>query len=141
MGLASYDLVPLKSSDRPVTANLNQLSEPVTVTNNNGLQTYLFTTNGSFTYEISDGVGLTGTVQATVDRIDTTAPVVTGSYSPDRGTGTDDDSDRTRTQGPVFVTLTGDTPFEVPAYASNGQLYGSRRICMGSRQPFPFHKP
>jgi hypothetical protein len=45
-----------------------------TVTNNGGATTYLFTTNGSFTFTFEDALGNTGTETATVDWIDKTAP-------------------------------------------------------------------
>ncbi|WP_412920575.1 OmpL47-type beta-barrel domain-containing protein [Mesobacillus foraminis] len=50
-------------------------SEPVTVTNNNGQGQYTFSQNGSFTFE--DAAGNAGSVVATVNNIDKTAPVTT----------------------------------------------------------------
>ncbi|MBT2654579.1 pectate lyase [Bacillus sp. ISL-18] len=52
-------------------------SEPVTVTNNNGLGQYTFSQNGSFTFTFEDAAGNAGSVVATVNNIDKTAPVTT----------------------------------------------------------------
>lgn len=52
-------------------------SEPVTVTNNNGLGQYTFSQNGSFTFTFEDAAGNAGSVVATVNNIDKTAPVAT----------------------------------------------------------------
>jgi hypothetical protein len=50
--------------------------EPVTVTNNEGLLTYTFTENGSFTFEFTDADGNKGTATATVNNIDKSPPVM-----------------------------------------------------------------
>ncbi|MCX6731998.1 MAG: fibronectin type III domain-containing protein, partial [Candidatus Roizmanbacteria bacterium] len=49
-------------------------SETVTVTNNGGSTSYVFTANGSFTFNFTDNAGNTGTATATVSNIDKTAP-------------------------------------------------------------------
>ncbi|MEJ8554506.1 carboxypeptidase regulatory-like domain-containing protein [Tepidibacter sp. Z1-5] len=51
-------------------------SENVTVTNNNGLLTYTFTENGSFTFEFRDIAGNTGTAIAVVNNINKNLPQV-----------------------------------------------------------------
>ena len=66
------------------------------MTNNSGSVNYLFTGNGSFTYEFEDGHGNTGSVTATVTWIDKDAPYATSVvYNPS-----------TPTSGNVVVTLT-----------------------------------
>ncbi|WP_374931195.1 OmpL47-type beta-barrel domain-containing protein [Neobacillus driksii] len=50
-------------------------SEPVSVTNNNGLGQYTFSQNGSFTFTFEDAAGNAGSVVAIVNNIDKTAPV------------------------------------------------------------------
>ena len=60
-----------------VVATLTGYSEPITILNNSGSNTYLFTTNGSFTFTYQDGAGNTGSTTATVTNIDTTPPVIT----------------------------------------------------------------
>ncbi|MHA0855711.1 CBM96 family carbohydrate-binding protein [Paenibacillus sp. CMAA1364] len=60
---AVYDVIT-----NSVQATLNT-SKPVTITNNDGLSTYLFTSNGSFTFEFIDAVGNQGTATATVNSI------------------------------------------------------------------------
>jgi hypothetical protein len=51
-------------------------SEPVTVTNNGGSDSYTFTSNGDFTFEFVDGSGNTGSTTAIVANIDRQAPGV-----------------------------------------------------------------
>ncbi len=55
-------------TDKPVTVTLSP-SEPVTVLNNGGLNTYTFQDNGSFTFELVDRAGNRGTAVATVSWI------------------------------------------------------------------------
>ncbi len=52
-------------------------NKSVTVTNNGGLFTHVFTTNGSFTFTFVDEANNTGSAMAIVSNIDTTAPVIT----------------------------------------------------------------
>jgi hypothetical protein len=62
----------------------------VVVTNNGGSFEYLFTENDSFTYEFRDEAGNTGTLTATVNRIDKVAPrAVSLDYTPQTATNTD----------------------------------------------------
>lgn len=52
----------------PVTAKLTA-NEPVTITNNDGVDSYAFTSNGSFTFRFIDEAGHTGTAEAAVANI------------------------------------------------------------------------
>ncbi|VVB57434.1 Uncharacterised protein [uncultured archaeon] len=52
-------------------------SENVTITNNGGNSTYLFTTNGEFTFQFQDAAGNSGSAAAAVSTIDKTAPALT----------------------------------------------------------------
>ncbi|MFE5322270.1 hypothetical protein ACFQ88_26690 [Paenibacillus sp. NPDC056579] len=67
---------------RPATTNgnvsvmLEDLSEPVTITNNNGKAVYTFENNGSFAFEFSDEAGNKGTAEITVSNIDKEEPDV-----------------------------------------------------------------
>jgi len=70
-------------TNQDVTANLTKCSEDVTVTNNGGALTYLFTANGEFTFEFKDAAGNTGSAAAKVDWIDKTLPTCDITYSPD----------------------------------------------------------
>lgn len=63
-------------TNKNVIATLTGYSEPITITNNGGSADRTFTTNGSFTFNFEDDYGNTGTVTATVTRIDKIAPVV-----------------------------------------------------------------
>lgn len=51
-------------------------NEVVTVTNNGGSDTFVFTDNGTFTFEFEDGAGNTGTATAIVNNIDKVAPIL-----------------------------------------------------------------
>ncbi|KWX80829.1 hypothetical protein AMQ84_02265 [Paenibacillus riograndensis] len=59
-----------------VTAILDQPSEDIIVTNNNGKMTHTFTGNGTFTFEFKDAAGNTGSAEAVVNIIDKEAPKV-----------------------------------------------------------------
>lgn len=59
-----------------VTAYLQSTSEPVTITNNGGKNSYTFKENGTFTFEIKDAAGNTNTVEANVQNINKEAPKV-----------------------------------------------------------------
>lgn len=71
-----------------VIAVLTGFNEPVTITNNGWSWIYLFTTNGSFTFEFQDNGGNTGETTAIVDRIDTTPPIITSTGTIVTTTGT-----------------------------------------------------
>ncbi|OXM84503.1 Ig-like domain repeat protein [Paenibacillus rigui] len=64
----------------PTTANVMvklSTSEDVRITNNEGRNTYIFTENGSFTFEFEDEAGNKGTATATVTNIDREQPQAT----------------------------------------------------------------
>lgn len=63
-----------------VIATLTWSSEPITVTNNSGSLSYEFTENGLFTFEFTDSVGNTSTLEATVSNIDKTSPTASVIY-------------------------------------------------------------
>ena len=64
-----------------VEAVLTWCSESITVTNNSGSSGYIFTGNGSFTFEFEDWVGNTWEATATVTRIDKDSPSCGISYN------------------------------------------------------------
>jgi hypothetical protein len=51
-------------------------SEPITLTNNSGSLSYIFSTNGSFTFTYQDAAGNTGSTTAMVDWIDRVTPII-----------------------------------------------------------------
>ncbi len=57
-----------------VIARLINPSTDITITNNNGSDTYVFTENGEFTFEFKDEYGKTGSATATVTWIDKDIP-------------------------------------------------------------------
>ena len=67
------------------------LDEAWTITNNSWLTWYTFTENGTFTFEFADLAGNTWSATATVNRIDTTKPTATITYSPTSWTTTSRD--------------------------------------------------
>lgn len=74
----TYNYTELTNQD--VIATLSS-DDNITITNNDGNNTYTFTENGTFTFEFVNDLGNTGTATATVDWIDKTAPVPTISYN------------------------------------------------------------
>jgi len=72
--IASIDYAPETSTAGNVTATLVNESESITITNNGGSDTYVFTTNGSFTFEFEDATWNTWSTTATVDWITNAAP-------------------------------------------------------------------
>ncbi|QJD84597.1 hypothetical protein [Cohnella herbarum] len=74
------------SVTKPTSSNVLaelKTSEPVRITNNEGRSSFLFTENGSFSFEFEDEGGSKGTATATVANIDRTPPnaVINKSYS------------------------------------------------------------
>ncbi|MGE5404774.1 MAG: hypothetical protein ACM3PP_07530, partial [Candidatus Saccharibacteria bacterium] len=67
---ASISYSTSELTNTTVTATLVNASEPITITNNGGANTYSFTNNGSFTFEFTDAAGNTGSATATVTWID-----------------------------------------------------------------------
>ncbi len=75
----SYDIT--ENTNGNVIATLGNASEEITITNNDGNNTYTFTKNGEFTFEFVDKAGNTGTAKATVTWIDRTLPIATITYN------------------------------------------------------------
>jgi len=93
---ASIDYAPATATNGNVIATLTWLTETwVTITNNSWSTEYIFTGNGSFTFNFTDAVGNTWSETATVNWIDTTTPTATIDYAP-----------ATATNGNVIATLT-----------------------------------
>lgn len=83
----NYSTVNLTNKD--VTATLVNASEDITITNNNGSSTYIFTDNGTFTFEYVDKVGNKGKSTAIVSNIDKKVPNATITYSTEEPTNKD----------------------------------------------------
>ena len=84
----AYDKTTLTREN--VIARLINPSTPITITNNNGSDTYVFTENNtSFTFEFVDANGIKGTATAKVDWIDKDAPTASIKYSPEKKTNKD----------------------------------------------------
>ncbi len=67
----------------PVIARLVNPSTAITITNNGGKDTYVFTENGNFTFEFEDANGNKGSSIATVTWIDKDEPTVDVNYGLD----------------------------------------------------------
>lgn len=78
---AQIEYSTTEATSGEVIARLVKTSEPITITNNNGSDTYTFTKNGEFTFEFVDQVGNKGNATAKVDWIDTTVPTAEIEYS------------------------------------------------------------
>lgn len=75
----TYSTTELTKEDVVVTLDI--IGKDLTITNNNGLNTYTFTENGEFTFEYVDSQGNKGTTGVVVDWIDKEAPIVEFEYS------------------------------------------------------------
>lgn len=73
-----YNINELTNSD--VIAKLVNQSTDITITNNEGKDTYTFVENGEFTFEFIDKNGNKGSATAVVNWIDKTPPTATISY-------------------------------------------------------------
>jgi len=73
---STHDLTNEDVEVKLVVTNVN-----ITITNNNGSNTYVFTKNGNFTFEYIDEYGQKGQTTARVDWIDKEAPTVDIKYN------------------------------------------------------------
>lgn len=103
-----------------VTVTLVNSSTSIIVTNNGGKKSYVFTQNGSFTFEFKDANGAVGRAIATVDWIDKTPPTATATYS---------ETDKTKNNVTVTlnfnednVTINNNNGSNRYTFTSNGQF-------------------
>jgi len=68
--IASISYDPEATTNGFVQASLDNISEDISITNNNGKGSYLFSWNDSFTFEFQDNFGNTGSTKAQVDWIE-----------------------------------------------------------------------
>lgn len=78
-GKITYEPSNETLTNQDVTATVSFNRTNVTITNNNGSDSYTFTENGEFTFEFVDKDGFEGTATAVVENIDKLAPQVTVS--------------------------------------------------------------
>lgn len=76
-------------TNQNVVATLVNKSTDITVTNNDGKDTYTFEQDGTFTFEFVDSKGIKGSATATVNWIIKTLPTVTVQYSTEEHTNQD----------------------------------------------------
>ncbi|MCM1052409.1 MAG: NPCBM/NEW2 domain-containing protein [Ruminococcus sp.] len=79
VGTITYSTKYLTNQD--VTATITFDKENVTITNNEGSDTYTFAANGKFTFEYVDEAGNVGTMEAKVGWIDKIPPIADISYN------------------------------------------------------------
>ena len=103
----SYSTKELTNQDVVVTLSANN---KITVDNNNGSNEYIFTKNGSFTFEYTGEFGVKGEATATVDWIDKDVPIGEIEYNITESTA-----------NPVRATLK--TNEEVEILNNNGNEY------------------
>ncbi|MDD3868316.1 MAG: BspA family leucine-rich repeat surface protein [Candidatus Absconditabacteria bacterium] len=101
VGTINYSTTGNTSED--VTASISFNKTGVIITNNGGSAFYVFTGNGSFTFEFEDAYGNTGSAVASVSWIDQDLPSGTISYTPD-----------TPTNGTVVAVLRTNKPIVIP---------------------------
>ena len=114
----AYDIT--SPTNGSVTATITP-NKSVTVTNNGGLLTYTFTSNGSFTFQFIDSVGNTGSVTATVNNIDTTPPG-TPTVTPSAGSYNTTQSVTLSSSGSDSIRYSISS---TPADCSSGTLYST----------------
>ena len=79
---AGIEYSTTEPTNKDVTVRLVNPSTDIIITNNEGIDTYTFTKNGTFTFEFIDKVtGKEGTAEANVTWIDKQAPTATIEYS------------------------------------------------------------
>ena len=77
---ASIGYSPTEKTNDPVIARLVNPSTKITITNNDGKDTYVFTENGEFTFEFEDEEGNKGSTTARVNWIDKDGPTADVKY-------------------------------------------------------------
>ena len=73
-----YNVPSETLTNQDVTATITFNRSKVTISNNDGKNTYTFSQNGEFTFEYFDEYGIQGTATAVVNNIDKEAPTITG---------------------------------------------------------------
>jgi len=99
--IAHIEYSDINPTQEPVIATI-KANEDIIITNNDGKDSYIFTENGTFTFEFVDKAGNVGTITATVDWIDVTAPIGEIIYS-----------ETSSTNGPVIATLKVDEDVKI----------------------------
>lgn len=118
MPTASISYSPNSLTNTTVTASLVDPSEPITITNNGGSDTYSFANNGSFTFEFKDAAGNAGTATATVTWIDKVKPTAEISY--DSTAPTNGDVIVTLVNPSEPITIIGNGGSNVHTFTENG---------------------
>ncbi|MDD2537208.1 MAG: hypothetical protein PHU61_01805, partial [Candidatus Absconditabacteria bacterium] len=118
IGTISYSITGNTNGD--VTANIAFNKTGVTITNNGGSPSYVFTENGSFTFEFIDVYGNTGSATATVSWIDKNAVIGTINYSTTGNTNEDVIANITFNKTGVTITNNRGSAFHV--FTGNGSF-------------------
>ncbi|MBE6154953.1 MAG: hypothetical protein E7163_05255 [Firmicutes bacterium] len=114
-----------------VIATLVNASETITITNNNGSKKYIFTENGTFTFEFVDRAGNEGTATATVENIDKTPGVAS------IGGNTISDGDFTKPQT-FDITITEENlEYVIYAWSNKGSASGKQNALKSGTKLLP----
>jgi len=103
-----------------VTVTLVNPSESITITNNNGKNTYVFKENGTFIFEFVDRVGNKGTATAVVNNINKVAPTAKVTYS--TTSPTNQNVVATLTGISKDITITNNNGKNVYTFTKNGSF-------------------
>jgi hypothetical protein len=103
----SIDYNPAANTNTNVVATLTNCNKPLTVTNNGGITTYVFTGNGTFTFAYQDSYGNTGSTTATVSWIDKTPIIPTITYTTTGRTNQDVTANISFNKTGITLTSTG----------------------------------
>ena len=85
---ATIEYSTTELTEEDVVATIKDFSEDVTIINNNGKDTYTFTKNGSFIFEIQDKAGNISKIEAKVDNINK-GPIIDFQYNTEKWTNQD----------------------------------------------------
>jgi hypothetical protein len=113
-----YDITTATNGN--VTAKLVNPSTEITITNNDGNDTYTFTQNGEFTFEFVDNNGNKGTATATVNWIDKEAPIATITYNITEETT--EEVTATISFNEENVTITNNFDSNIYTFTQNGEF-------------------
>lgn len=117
-------------TNQDVTVHLVNPSEPITITNNGGSDTYVFNSNGSFTFEFQDAAGNTATATSVVDWIDKVAPTAEIEYSTTSPTNQDVTVRLVNPSEPITIINNGGSDTYV--FSDNGSFVFEIRDAVGN---------
>ena len=116
IGKVNYDITEITGNDVVATLEAN---EEITVTNNNGKNTYIFTENGEFEFTFIDKAGNEGKAIAKVDWIDKELPEITVIYNIENITNQDVTA---KIESSKEITITNNDGEDEYTFTENGEF-------------------